>query len=39
VGTGNVDLSFLWKLGVLAVIAVLCYAVGAIRFQKKDLPL
>jgi len=39
VGTGSVDWSFLWKLGVLAAIAILCYAAGAVRFQRKDLPL
>ncbi len=39
VGTDAVDYSFVWKLMVLAVIAVVCYAVGAVRFQKKDLPL
>jgi ABC-type transport system involved in multi-copper enzyme maturation permease subunit len=39
VGTGNVDTSFIWKLGVLAVIAVVCYMAGAVYFTKKDLPL
>ena len=39
VGTGSVDTTFIWKLIVLGVIAVVCYAVGALRFQKKDLPL
>ncbi len=39
VGTESVDYSFVWKLIVLAVIAVVCYSVGSIRFQKKDLPL
>ena len=39
VGTSNVDMSFLWKLGILIVIAIACYAVGAIKFKKKDLPL
>lgn len=39
VGTDSVDTAFIWKLGILAAIAVVCYVVGAIRFQKKDLPL
>lgn len=39
VGTGNVDTSFVWKLLVLAVIAIACYTIGAVRFSKKDLPL
>lgn len=39
VGTGSVDTTFIWKLIVLGVIAVVCYAAGALRFQKKDLPL
>lgn len=39
VGTGNVDTAFVWKLLVLAAIAIICYAIGAIRFSKKDLPL
>ncbi len=39
VGTGAVDYSFVWKLIVLAVIAIVCYTVGSVRFQKKDLPL
>lgn len=39
VGTDSLDTAFIWKLGVLAAIAVVSYIVGAIRFQKKDLPL
>ncbi len=39
VGTANVDTSFIWKLGVLLAITVFCYAFGAMRFKKKDLPL
>lgn len=39
VGTSNVDFAFVWKLVVLAAIAVVCYIVGAIKFLKKDLPL
>ncbi len=39
VGSGAVDYAFVPKLIVLAVIAVACYVVGAMRFQKKDLPL
>jgi ABC-type transport system involved in multi-copper enzyme maturation permease subunit len=39
VGTENVDTSFVWKLCVLAAIAVVCYTAGAVYFTKKDLPL
>ncbi len=39
VGTDNVDTTFVWKLGVLAAIAIICYITGAVRFSKKDLPL
>ncbi|MCC8015851.1 MAG: ABC transporter permease subunit [Clostridiales bacterium] len=39
VGTDSVDYSFVWKCAVLAAVAVVCYAVGAVRFKKKDLPL
>ncbi len=39
VGSGAVDYSFVPKLAALAAVAVVCYVVGAIRFQKKDLPL
>ncbi len=39
VGSEAVDTSFIWKLCVLGVIAVVLYIVGAIRFHKKDLPL
>ncbi len=39
VGSGSVDTAFLWKLCVLLAIAVVCYVVGAVRFQRKDLPL
>lgn len=39
VGTGDLNTDFVWKLGVLAVIAVVCYIIGAERFKKKDLPL
>jgi hypothetical protein len=35
----NVDASFVWKLCVLAAIAVICYTAGAVYFTKKDLPL
>lgn len=37
--TAEIDYSFVWKLLVLAMIAVVTYIVGAIQFQKKDLPL
>lgn len=39
VGTGSVDYSFVWKLCILALVAVATYAVGNICFRKKDLPL
>ncbi|MCC8195687.1 MAG: ABC transporter permease [Ruminococcus sp.] len=39
VGSGAVDYAFVPKLIALVLIAVVCYAVGAVRFQKKDLPL
>lgn len=39
VGSGSVDDSFIPKLIALAAVAIGCYIVGAIRFQKKDLPL
>ncbi len=39
VGSGAVDYTFVPKLIALVVIAIVCYAVGAVRFQKKDLPL
>ncbi len=39
VGTEAVDYGFVWKLALLAVIAIACYTVGSLKFQKKDLPL
>ncbi len=39
VGTGDVDYTFVWKLCILAGVAVAAYVAGAIRFKKKDLPL
>ncbi|MCD8074368.1 MAG: ABC transporter permease subunit [Lachnospiraceae bacterium] len=39
VGSGAVDTSFVPKLIALVVVAVVCYVAGAVRFQKKDLPL
>lgn len=39
VGNDSVDDSFVWKLCVLATVAIVTYVVGNIRFQKKDLPL
>lgn len=32
-------LAFLWKFAILFVLGVIGYAVGAVRFTKKDLPL
>lgn len=37
--TDDVDYAFVWKLVVLAIIAVVTYIIGAVRFEKKDLPL
>ncbi len=39
IGSEAVDLSFLWKMAILLVIAAATYILGAIRFTKKDLPL
>lgn len=39
VGSGAVDTAFVWKLLVLAAVAVVCYTAGAVRFSRKDLPL
>ena len=39
VGSGSIDYAFIPKLVALVVIAIACYLIGAIRFQKKDLPL
>lgn len=39
VASDDIDNAFIWKLGVLAAIAIVTYTVGALRFQKKDLPL
>ncbi len=39
VGSSSVNTDFVWKLAVLAGVAVVFYAAGAIRFQRKDLPL
>lgn len=39
VGTGNMDNTFVWKLAILAGIAIVGYIAGAVRFCKKDLPL
>lgn len=39
VGSSDVDDTFVWKLCVLAGVAVITYAAGNLRFRKKDLPL
>ena len=39
IGTAVVDAAYLWKLAVLAAIALVCYILGSVSFQKKDLPL
>ena len=32
-------LTFIWKLAILLGIGIVCYIIGAFKFQKKDLPL
>ena len=32
-------LSYLWKWAILVAVGIVCYVVGSIRFEKKDLPL
>lgn len=39
IGSEAIDYAFVWKFAILIIIAMICYAVGAVRFQKKDLPL
>ncbi len=39
IGTGSVDTTFVWKLAILAIIALACYVIGGMKFKKKDLPL
>lgn len=39
VGTDAVNYDFVWKLIVLAAIALVSYTAGSVKFQKKDLPL
>lgn len=31
--------TFIWKLAILAVVGIVCYIIGALKFEKKDLPL
>lgn len=31
--------AFIWKFAILIVVGLICYIVGSIKFQKKDLPL
>lgn len=33
------NLMFIWKLAILLGIGIICYIIGAFKFQKKDLPL
>ena len=35
----NGGLSFIWKLVVLAAVGAICFVIGLIKFEKKDLPL
>lgn len=39
VGSSEVDYTFVWKICVLAAIAIISYIIGKIYFQKKDLTL
>ena len=39
VGSDHVDNTFVWKLMILAGIALVSYIAGAVKFCKKDLPL
>lgn len=32
-------LTYLWKFAILIVVGIVCYAVGVVKFNKKDLPL
>lgn len=32
-------LTYLWKLGILVVVGIVCFCVGAWKFKRKDLPL
>ena len=31
--------TFIWKFAILVAIGIVCYVVGSIKFEKKDLPL
>lgn len=33
------SLTFLWKFAILIVIGIVCYTIGIVKFDKKDLPL
>lgn len=39
IGTNSVDTGFVPGMIILAVVAVICYAAGCVKFCKKDLPL
>lgn len=39
VGTESLDLTFVWKLCILLVVAITTYAIGNATFRTKDLPL
>lgn len=32
-------MSYIWKLAILAVVGIVCFVIGIIKFEKKDLPL
>lgn len=33
------SLTFLWKWAILIVVGIICYVLGVVKFNKKDLPL
>ncbi len=39
IGSGDINYDFVWKMAVLAAIAIVSYVTGAVKFCKKDLPL
>lgn len=39
IGTSSVDTGFIPGMIILAMIAIVCYVAGAVKFCKKDLPL
>jgi ABC-2 type transport system permease protein len=35
----NGEKAYIWKFIILAVVGLVCYIIGSVRFRKKDLPL